>query len=1022
MKRTRIVPVALCVLVGCSSGSGSPTDARRDTAHDGHADAAPGLGGDGPNTQETPEEVGTDAPTEASADTPAGVDAATGGDVPADTPPNDAAGDAPATGLRWVALPAPQGTPIAAVTIDSSGALFAGANDSGFVGPSAGMFRSLDDGMTWQPINLGVYDYHVGAMFADGPNLYAGTAGLLRSTDRGTTWAQATPPSSVGVISAIGEQGNLAMVASSYGGDSYFTSQDGGKTFQPSKYAISATISDIVVLGSVILRADDSGVTRSIDGGVTFAKVQAINNYIQEGATLACDGVQTCYANAHNAGEFDPNVLLKSTDAGATWTPLSLTNAPVLAVSDTGILYVQQSTTIARSDDGGASFTPLNRPTMSGTFEPNCSGPYVARGDRLLAACYDGVYRSSDKGQHWQALSGSTAGRITGFTDLIFADNGATALGATGDIYVIGHHGGSLQRSSDGGWTWQLLAAPFSASSCTVTGSGALECAAARTSSGSSGFIPLARSEDHGGTWKSVALPAGPSTSPYSAGAVAAAGSVVYAVGQGVARSDDDGVTFQLLAGGPSLKTLQLLRNGHLLAGASTQNVTYRSKDQGVTWQTLPRSFPVPTVEDGLGRLLTIAYGGELEASTDEGDTWNTVSTDGVPYVGGSVTPLTIDGAGRLFAFGPGAAPDIYLGRPQESFASFDGGLTWHPMTPPIPNPNTTGFATDKQGRLLVATTGGVFRLDDQSMPGPAAPAGATGGADGGVAAPAPRPLSLVLGNGPWAYGGGGLAADASQRVFASDNLNVYVVDGGTASTWLTAAEAATAAGLVNGTFDDVDVGSDGLVYAVLSGTPSGGSSVDAILQSTAAHQSTLWRNLGTLTVPRMKAAGAGKVGLLDHNGFSIATTASTQLVYPSAMLNQSCTTAQMAIDSTGAVVFPGCSASVERGSTAGAALSPYFQLGGNPLPDRVACFAGDPAGGFFFLVTDDLDHSPRLYHIAPGASGAMALEHVVTEPSFGEVRVARSGGQEFANCTMATAPNGVIYVSTQKDLWKVGL
>jgi photosystem II stability/assembly factor-like uncharacterized protein len=1022
-----MVTAALFVLAGCSSGSSSPIDARRDTAHDREVDAAVTPGDDGPADVGANHEVGKDGPAQVGNDAPseAGIDAPAQSDAAADAPADVAASDAPLslpTGLRWVALPAPQGTPIAAVTLDSGGALFAGANDDRFVGPGAGIFRSMDDGVTWQPVNLGVYDYHVGGLFADGPNVYAGTAGLLRSTDRGASWMQVTPPSSVGLVSAIGEQGNLAMVASSYGGDSYFTSHDGGKTFQASQYAISSDIKDIVVLGSVILRADDSGVTRSTDGGITFVKVQGINNYTLIFASLACDGVQTCYANAHDAGEFDPNVLLKSTDAGATWTPLGLTNAPVLAVSDTGILYVEQSMTIARSDDGGASFTPLARPTMSGTFEPNCSGPYMARGDRLFAGCRDGVYRSNDRGQHWQPLSGSTAGRITGSANLIFTDVGATALGPTGDIYVIGNHGSNLQRSTDGGWTWQTLAAPFSAFSCVVTGSGAIECAGARTSNGPSGSIPLARSEDHGATWKSVPLPAGPTTSPFSAVALAAAGSVVYAVGQGAARSDDDGRTFQLLTGGPSVKSLQLLRDGHLLAGASVQYATYRSKDQGVTWQTLPRTFPVPSVEDAQGRLLFVDSGGEVSASTDEGDTWQTLSVDGVPYVNGVVMPMAVDGAGRLFMFGPGAAPDIHFGRPLESLVSLDSGATWRSMTPQIPNPNTTGFATDKQGRLLVGTTGGVFRLDDSSMPGPPAPDAWMGGSDGGATATPPRALSLVLENGPWAFGGGGIAADSSQRVYLADNLNVYVVNAGTASTWLTHAEAATAAGLVNTTFDDIDVGADGSVYAVLSGTPPGGASVDVIVQSSAADQATLWRNLGTLTSPHMKAAGTGKVGLIDRNGFSIATSTSTQLVYPSAMLMQSCATAQMAIDSTGAVVFPSCSASALRGSTGGAPLSPVFQLGGDPLPDRIACFTDDPAGGFFFLVTDDLQQSPRLYHVAPGASGAMALEHVVTEPSFGEVRVARSGGQEFASCAMATAPNGVIYVVTQKDLWKVGL
>src|SRR4029079_678560 len=113
-------------------------------------------------------------------------------------------------------------------------------------------------------------------------------------------------------------------------------------------------------------------------------------------AQVRCDGATTCYAAAHTTTSWtDPLALLKSTDAGATWTKLSAAPSPigsVLAISDTGSVYVSSSTMIGRSDDGGATFALVHRPTTTGAFEPNCNGPYVARGDKLFAACPDGVY------------------------------------------------------------------------------------------------------------------------------------------------------------------------------------------------------------------------------------------------------------------------------------------------------------------------------------------------------------------------------------------------------------------------------------------------------------------------------------------------------------------------------------------------------------------------------------------------------------------------------------------------------
>src|SRR6185503_14217963 len=121
---------------------------------------------------------------------------------------------------------------------------------------------------------------------------------------------------------------------------------------------------------------------------------QGVRNGTQSGAQLACDGVSVCYARAVDSGTATGQ-LFKSTDAGATWSSLNRV-ASVLAVSNTSIVYVTSGQMIARSDDGGATFTLINRPTTTGSTQPDCSGPYAARGDKIFAACPDGVYRSDD--------------------------------------------------------------------------------------------------------------------------------------------------------------------------------------------------------------------------------------------------------------------------------------------------------------------------------------------------------------------------------------------------------------------------------------------------------------------------------------------------------------------------------------------------------------------------------------------------------------------------------------------------
>ncbi|MDP8999587.1 MAG: glycoside hydrolase, partial [Myxococcota bacterium] len=697
---------------------------------------------------------------------------------------NDGDTLSPFGAYRWVSLPAPGGTLTTAIAVDSEGVLYAGAGGTAAAqaNPAAGIFKSTDQGASWRPVNYGVYDYHVASLLANGTTIYAGTTNLLRSVDRGVSWQQVTPVSSVGLMSAIGAQGNLVITASTYGG-AYYVSKDNGNTFTTGQVTGgAASAPSLAVLGPVMLFANDSGVVRSIDGGATFTGVQGINNGTQMGANLACDGVQTCYANAHNTTTIGgPTALLKSTDAGATWTPLGPANAPVLAVSDTGILYILSGSLIDRSDDGGATFVSVNVPTTGGAFQPNCFfGAFAARGNQLFAACIDGVYRSDDKGQHWQAASGSPAiGTITGPVLSMLVDTSATALGASGDIYVVAPYLNSytpyaLQRSTDGGWTWQVMARNF-LGKCVLTGTGALVC---KADSSQVGPQLVQRSADHGVTWQTATLP--PDLSPgvqFDVADIASSGSAVYAGGsRGVARSDDDGLTFQLLPATPAVGTLQVLHSGHILANG------FRSNDRGATWQALSMYVPLPILEDAAGRLLRPDTYVGVAVSVDEGDTWQAFPSNGLLLQGNTLAGVGADRAGHLFLIGGTPAPygqPLSYGIPLELYATADD-MNWGALPPQIalPNANVVAFATDKQGRLLAATSGGLFRFESMTDPGPSPPRSVV---DGGTsAAPPARPLSLVVQNGPWSLTNPplGFGVDGAGNAYTCDDNNIYVVDG----------------------------------------------------------------------------------------------------------------------------------------------------------------------------------------------------------------------------------------------------
>ena len=141
----------------------------------------------------------------------------------------------------------------------------------------------------------------------------------------------------------------------------------------------------------------------------------------------AADRPETLYAGIEPAG------LFRSTDAGASWEPLTGFNehptrstwAPAkggLAVHSVQVdpheprrLYVALSAGgVFRSDDDGAQWRPLNQgvraPYLAGDAPP--SGHCIhrllvhpARPGRLYQQSHHGTYRSDDHGEHWHEIT-----------------------------------------------------------------------------------------------------------------------------------------------------------------------------------------------------------------------------------------------------------------------------------------------------------------------------------------------------------------------------------------------------------------------------------------------------------------------------------------------------------------------------------------------------------------------------------------------------------------------------------------
>ena len=177
--------------------------------------------------------------------------------------------------------------------------------------------------------------------------------------------------------------------------------------------------------------------------------------------------------------------LIRSTDAGQTWKPISLlgkVDFHVLEASE-GLIYGYGSDFESReprflaSSDGGRAWRRLRapEPLISLALAPQDPKQLIASGER-------GLYRSRDGGQSWQRTRGpaglvvwtddawivvtlqgavSVAPSGQGFSKLgdIGGQPGAFEAAADGALYVA-LHDGTIKRSADSGRTWAVRSRP----------------------------------------------------------------------------------------------------------------------------------------------------------------------------------------------------------------------------------------------------------------------------------------------------------------------------------------------------------------------------------------------------------------------------------------------------------------------------------------------------------------------------------------------------------------------------------
>ncbi|HYG63955.1 MAG TPA: hypothetical protein VEL74_15375, partial [Thermoanaerobaculia bacterium] len=596
--------------------------------------------------------------------------------------------------------------------------------------------KSTDAGETWTSIGPDTTVLSL-VMAPSAPDtLYAGESGkVIRSTDGGATWtpttlsqragALAVDPVAPGTVYAGAEQG----LYKSLDGGATWALLSGGATGSAPRGALTLTIDPS--RPATVYAGDYGGIWKSLDGGTTWAPahggIEPDNK--TEVVALAIDpsATSTLYASVRRMRDhyWGTGEIWKSTNGGSAWVQVHSTSElnqfihelALPPASPNRVLAGVETLAVLASGDGGQTWAPANRGLTSHVVWDLESSPFPD--DTLLAATSLGLFRSTDRGAHWERVLTTRTPYLAAFHP---RQAGVVYAGAIDGLY----------RSTDFGRNWTLLTATgaplFTVGSFVIDPSEPRNLYA--TGYRLQGNVPIngiARSTDGGASWIDMGISGAGRVLTFSIDPVRP--SRLYASGTGgVFRSTDRGKTWQQLTEGLPSRLLEILvdpdRPDTLYAVAKSTADLYRSDDGGDHWHPVSSTGLAVEPFTFVNKLAKAEFSNRLYAttmwgvylSTDGGQTWEPWS-DGLE--GLSVGDILIDPTNpyRLYAASGGGSvlerslplPDCVTGA--ESLC-LNGGRFLAEVTWRLPD----GTSGRGQASPLAGETGGFWFFNESNL------------------------------------------------------------------------------------------------------------------------------------------------------------------------------------------------------------------------------------------------------------------------------------------------------------------
>ncbi len=374
----------------------------------------------------------------------------------------------------WMQTNGPYGGEILTIHAAPKGVLFVGTD-------GAGIFRSIDRGNTWTPVNTGLHSEPgegftgVTAFMQKGGTFYAGTRHTLyASTDGGNTWHHVSNFRKFESISGLVVIDDRLYVGTLNTGV-WYSDDDGASWLQVNDGLGPMLIRELAGIGTTLVAATNNGVfikmtiedwwapmdTNAINQPINMELVNKARidmgldplpkrNYTSEIRVQSFAAMEHLLYMSIDQVTRNNFGLFRSNDNGESWAyiaPAEMTRTVEALAVYGGTLYASSEGTIYRSDDKGDSWAIVNDGLTHGTV----STLLAVNEDTVFAGTSDdGVFRTTDGGNSWVEIN-------TGITNTTVNE-----LEVVGDrLYT--RVGGKIVCTADGGESWQPVRIPSTA-------------------------------------------------------------------------------------------------------------------------------------------------------------------------------------------------------------------------------------------------------------------------------------------------------------------------------------------------------------------------------------------------------------------------------------------------------------------------------------------------------------------------------------------------------------------------------